>query len=91
MRGVDVNSFLLPATTPLVTRSPLVTPGTAIIIDGPQFEDGRRRIVAPADWGDDVVKAVELVLREVEHDEGRARWLADLLTKTPPRDGIAPN
>lgn len=69
-----------PISTPLVSRSAVLSGREVILIDGVQFEDGRRRIVVGQEVTDATMKALTDALEQYERLDGMRRWFADLLT-----------
>lgn len=67
--------FKLPADTPLVTRSPGVPEGRALVMEGHMFEDGKRRLILPQATPDNVVAEATQTLEEQEAHLERIRRL----------------
>jgi hypothetical protein len=63
------DDFKSPADMPLVSRSPFVERGKAIVIDGAQFEDGQRRLIVSQGVSDeDAAKITDFLTKaETEH------------------------
>lgn len=79
--------FRLPASTPLVSLSPLVEGNDVIAIGGEQFEDGRRRLVVGKHVEPEIVAKLKTALEQIEYEDGRIKWVADLLAGVDRRAG----
>lgn len=77
----------LPASTPLVSLSPLVEGNDVIVIGGEQFEDGRRRLVVGTHVEKDTVTKLEVALTQIEYEDGRIRWVSDLIAGVVGQEG----
>lgn len=64
-------AFKIPAGTPLVIRSPFIAPGKAVIIDGSQFEDGRRRLIVSQGVSDEDAAKITDFLSAAEFERAR--------------------
>ncbi len=78
----------LPATTPLVSLSPLVQGNDVIAIGGEQFEDGRRRLVVGKHVEPETVAKLKTALEQIEYEDGRIQWVADLVAGIDRREGV---
>lgn len=77
----------LPASTPLVSQSPIVEGNDVIAIGGEQFEDGRRRLVVGTHVAKDIVAQLVKALEQIEYEDGRIRWVSDLIAGIDHREG----
>ena len=77
----------LPASTPLVSQSPLVLENDVIAIGGEQFEDGRRRLVVGEHVAADTVAKLKTALELIVYEDGRIRWVSDLIAGIDRRQG----
>lgn len=77
----------LPATTPLVSLSPIVEGNDVIAISGEQFEDGRRRLVVGSHVAKDIVEQLRKALEQIEYEDGRIRWVSDLIAGVVGQEG----
>lgn len=77
----------LPASTPLVSQSPIVEGNDVIAIGGEQFEDGRRRLVVGAHVAREIVAQLVKALEQIEYEDGRIRWVSDLIAGIDHREG----
>ena len=77
----------LPGSTPLVSQSPIVEGNDVIAIGGEQFEDGRRRLVVGTHVAKDTVAQLVKALEQIEYEDGRIRWVSDLIAGIDHREG----
>ena len=77
----------LPASTPLVSLSPIVQGNDVIAIGGEQFEDGRRRLVVGSHVAKEIVEQLVKVLEQIEYEDGRIRWVTDLIAGVVGQEG----
>lgn len=63
--------FKMSADTPLVSRSPHVDAGKAIVIAGSRFEDGRRRVIVSQGVSDEDAQNITTVMTEAEVERAR--------------------
>ena len=77
----------LPASMPLVSLSPIVDGNNVIAIGGEQFEDGRRRLVVGTHVAKDIVDQLVKALEQIEYEDGRIRWVTDLIAGVVGQEG----
>lgn len=80
---IDIPGFRFPADTPLVSVSEMLMPTQVVLIEGGQFEDGRRRAVIGPAVSADTAAAIEETLIEHERLDGMRRWILDMLAHRP--------